>query len=192
MLNAAAVAPISSLDEQSDVAAVFKLHFADVRDTVFAKHDWAIASAVRALAIDADAPERPGYAHAFKKPANALGDPLSVYENGGDTPTDAYENAGDWIYSDADRLVVKYPAMASIENWPVLLRRLVWVALAAQVCKALTDNSSLSEDLYREAWGAPQLDGNGGLFLKAKQENARKNRMRSFFDNGDPLTTARG
>jgi hypothetical protein len=182
---------ISSINEETDRAIACRSHYYDVRDLVFGLHDWNVGNAVRQLARDLDAPARPGWLYGYKKASNAKGEPLAVYEDGGSNPTSDFENAGDYVYANAATISVRYPVVQSIEIWPPLLKTLVWTALAARLAKPLTDNTDLAEQLDRIAWGAPEFDGNGGLFLKAKQADSRSQKMSSFFKNGDPLTRMR-
>lgn len=183
---------ISSLNPvESEQAAACALHYPMVRRSLLSRHNWNFASPRRVLNVNEEAPKIKGFLYAHKLPSDLISGPDAVYGGGSSNPSHGFENANDHIYSNQPEIEVKYRADVAIALWPAYFIDLVGFALASRLAKPLTDSSDLADLMRREAFGDARLGGNGGLFQAAKMQDAKSQKQRSFFDNGDPLTSLR-
>lgn len=180
-------------DPKNDQEATFAALYPMSRDTLLAKHPWAFANPDRTLAIDADAPVIAPWKNAFKLPSDLIAGPFAVYGDGSTYQADAFsfENRNDYIYSNFSTLRVSYRARPDVSIWPPYFVYLVATDLASLAAKPIKSDTALAEEMRIRAYGAAQLDGNGGLFQAAKNIDAQSKPMSSLFKNGDPLTGAR-
>lgn len=190
-LNLIGVDPISSLQEESDNAATCSRLYPLTRDSILSKHSWNFGNAERQLDRSADVIPLNDWTYAYKLPSNMLAGPTAVFGDGGDLPNAQYEVRGDYIFTDAQIVIVHYQGPADPVCWPAYFVELVVVALAARLAKPVTDNVTRAGELMEEAFGSPQDKGQGGLFAIAKRANAQSRPVQNIFRNGDMLSNTR-
>ena len=184
---------INSIDDPTtDVEATCARLYPLVVGDLLASHDWNFASPVRQLAVNADETPVGGYDHAYRLPSDLIAGPFAVYGDGDQSrPISSYENANDHIHTNFDIVHVKYRNVPAVSTWPIYFVNLVVMALAARLAKPVADNTALGAEKNEVAFGPPNLDGNGGLFAKAKRIDAISEPTKTIFKNGNPLSRTR-
>jgi hypothetical protein len=185
--------PINSITAPAtDIERTCALTWPNLRDTILGLHDWTFGSKELQLGIDADEPPLYGYKYAYALPAGMLSGPTTVYSAATMTKPDTnYRNSGTHIHCDFAQCWIEFEGSAAISTWPPYMVFFAVTALAAALAKPICDNDALADSKRIEAWGPANLDGNGGLFLKAKNANDKTKPIKSLFRNSDPLTQTR-
>lgn len=182
---------ISSFDEETDVAATCARLWPLTRDSLLSRYNWNISAAERQLARSAEVVPLREYSYAYRLPSNMLSGPFAVYADGGSVPTTDYAVRGDYLYSNAETVIIVYAGGADPGGWPVYLVELGTVALAARLAKPVMDSVGLRDSLAEEAFGLPGERGMGGLFAQARLLDAQARRNRNILRNGNPLSNTR-
>jgi|GEM_PF-3550381 len=185
------VDPISSLDQNSDVAAKCKLFYPIVRDSLLAKHHWNWAKTRRRLSCSSEEIPLNGYHYVHRLPASLIAGPFAVWGNFAAHPSTTYEVCGVYLYSNYEDVMIEFREEKMVSSWPPYFLDLVAVALAARLSKPILDSTNRADELFAEAYGHGNLDGQGGLFAQAKALDAQSKPVASLFFNGDPLRISR-
>lgn len=187
--------PIESFEQpETDIEGTVGETYILYRDTLLSEHPWNFANPLRQLAANADADEvlKAGYKHAFRLPNDLLAGPFAIYANRNfKDPIQAWENSDNHILCDEDVIHARYRRHVDISSWPIYVIRLLVMICAAHWAKPIADNTQLAQEKRILAYGPAELDGNGGLYKKAKQLDAMANPLRSLFGNGNPLSATR-
>lgn len=190
-LSLLGIPAITSFDEESDAASTCSNIYPILRDSVLADFNWRISVKKRALAKIAD--ETPlnewGAVHSF--PSNMLEGPLAVFGDGSQMPSADWEIYEGKLYSNFDTAIIDFIARPDESLFPPLLVDFLGHALAASAALPLTESADRADILHRKAYGPPQLEGNGGLYVRAKRAVSQSQSTKSIFKNGDPLTAGR-
>lgn len=156
-------------------------------------HNWSFNDAVRQLVVDADHAAQFGFLYAYRLPSDLVSGPDAVYADGDTTrPVSDFANANDYIYADYERIDVRYRSNGSDPAiWPGYFIDLFTAALAARLAQPVRAKTDIQTEMRILAFGPADMDGKGGLWLKAVNADAKSKPMRSLFRNGDPLTMTR-
>lgn len=159
---------------------------------LLARHDWTFTNVQRQLQNDPDRTPDANYTYAYRLPSDLIAGPFAVFADGElQFPVADFLVQGDYVHADYARVDVVYRAGKSPDIWPEYFRTLATVALAARLAKPIADNTDLQTELRIEAFGDQNGEGTGGLFRDAKRLDSQTKPIKSIFQNGDPLTTAR-
>lgn len=182
---------ITAFDEESDLAEDCANLYPATRDYLLSIHPWRFVSGKRQLAKSADVTPVNEWQYAFKLPTKNLSGPWAVYGDDSEHPVHQYEVFGEYIYCDYDKVTIDYSNEVAEEFWPAWFVNFAATAIAADLAGPVADKVSKSEQLRVMAFGAPQMEGRGGMFAQCRRLNAQLQPIQSLFKNGDPLTSAR-
>lgn len=154
-------------------------------------HEWSFTNGEAELAKNPDFTPINGYKNAFRLPANMLSGPSGVYGNGSNRNDGHWVVADDHIHCDYDTVIIDFRKKPKVSEWPPYFVNLVIKALEADLAMPVRENASLKQALHVEAFGTPQEELRGGLFGVAKKLDAKSKTIKSFFANGNPITSAR-
>lgn len=187
---------IDELGEDSPLGAFCRDNYPHKRDFVLGKYRWTFANQVALLARLA-VPEGEPMPCAFKyaRPADLAGavhDWREVADKQKARISPYVMDSGGAFWSDQSPLFAEYTRHVPEADWPSWFRQLVVTAFAAD----LADFCQLrgqARDLRMEAWGTPSMDGEGGLYAQARNEDARHAPQRQLAGgvDGGPLVEAR-
>lgn len=162
-----------------------------IRDKILSSFDWGCTKDKKQLSKSGTVTPLNEWKNAFLLPQEMVGSPIAVYGDGSSKPTFSHEIFGNYLYADYETVIVDFKIVPDVKNMPGYLYDLLVTCLAHRMCMALTGDKELMSELRLEAYGHPNLDGNGGAFLDAKRTEARNRPIKSLVQNGDPLTAAR-
>ena len=183
--------PIESLSEDSPLGAYCQANYPQKRDWLLGKHRWNFSTALAQLAAVTPAAGQP-LPYAFVKPGDMIG-AGHAYRDG---PAESANNVrvtmnANGLYSTSPVVWIEYSARVAEASWPVWFVELVRIAFAADLAMHV-QNRGLAADLHELAFGPPGMEGQGGLYGDARNEDARNAPQRQlFYDSSGPLVDAR-
>lgn len=182
---------LDTLDDSTPLGEFAVAEYPQVRDDLLARHRWVFASKIERLTQRTSPPEDPR-SYAYVRPIELVGAIHAFRDGAGEAAcvVDAWQLA-DYIAADTDQLWAEFTGRTPEAAWPPWFQSLVVVAFAVPVARRL-GKASLAAALQVEAFGNPELNGEGGLFLAAKQADAMNapQRVLGYRDPG-PLVDAR-
>jgi hypothetical protein len=135
---------ITSLNEDSKSGKLCLRNYDKSRDAVLEAHDWSSCVKRTTLAPLAEAPEFQ-YANQFQLPSDCIR-VLEAY-----SATSLPEKEGRRLLSDDNAINLKYVARVDDPNeYDPALRELIAYKLAADICFAITNNSSMTQYMANE------------------------------------------
>lgn len=166
------------------------------KEMLLSKYRWAFANSIRLLAAEEiGATETAVMAYKFAKPADLVG-AVHAFRDAAD-PYQAERTpyvmlADDHYWADEAVVYAEYTAAKAPALWPAYFRELAIVAFAAD-CAGHAQMRSLQRDLEAKAWGTPSDNGEGGLYLQARNEDSRQAPPRQLVSGVDagPLVGSR-
>lgn len=186
--------PISSFEEGTDEAEISKIQYPGFIKSLLTKYPWTFAKNKRALNQEQSAPLN-GWTYSHIVPADTLMI-WGVYnsaQRGAHPMTGGYEifgtASGRRIYSDSPTIVIDQTFYCPESAWPDYFDQFAVKAFAHKICRPLTHNTQLTNDLYVEAYGSPSGNGKGGLYGDAMRIDAMQDSNKRI--TSDPLTEAR-
>lgn len=153
------------------------------------KHEWNFCEVERSLSVDNDKTPAKSYDYAYRLPSALLAGPFEVTDSAG-YPIDYY-NSEDYIHTDSLTCKIICRVMVPIENCPWWFVDLAVHDLAMQYAAAIKQDGELASELRIITYGPAALDGEGGKYGDAKTLDAKTQRAKTIFANGDPLTATR-
>lgn len=193
-LSKIAAESISSLDaddEDSDIAGLCARIYPAVRDTIISAHPWSFCKAELELSRANGITPIKNWQYAYRLPDDMLAGPFALYGDGSTNPVQSFEQFGDYLYCNYQKVLMDYRRRPPESQWPMFFVNLVATATAAELAIPITDSTSRSQELNLVAYGPPGLDGKGGLFATATRTDSQSKPIRSMFRNGDPLANTR-
>jgi hypothetical protein len=173
---------ISSLDEESDLAAICARLYPLTRDAALSLHPYLCTLAERALAIDADAAPAGRFKTAFKLPSDLLAGPFNVLGDGAQVNDGEWLVMGDHLHANYKTVLITYRVRPAINTLPPYLVKQIVAETAAELAIPVTENSQRADVLA----GKAEM-----LAAKVKPVNAQSRPMQSLFKNGDPISGTR-
>lgn len=180
---------IESLGEESPLGVFCADNYPHKRGVILGSYRWTFANRVALLSPVAPEPGEPQVmANKYARPADMIGAPHAFRD--APNPRDAERtpyviDVDGHFWADEGRVFVEYTGETDEARWPVWFRELVIVAFAADLA-AHAQNRSLQRDYEAKAWGTPQENGQGGLYEKARNEDARLAPPRQLVSGVDP------
>jgi hypothetical protein len=154
-------------------------------------HPWRFVMHVRQLARVVDAPVA-FWPYAYKLPSDRLGVIQAAYTQPDlKRSTRDFDVQGDELLARADAVWVEYFRDVPPAGWPSYFREFVVVSLSSKLAHAVRADEGLSAQLKREAFGAANENGRGGLFGVAVARDAQAAPSRPFLQGDGPLLDAR-
>lgn len=184
--------PIEALDEDSPLGAFCADNYASTRDLLLSKHRWVFASRVVQLARLSTPPAGNPRAYLFERPSDLVG---AIHDFRAGAAQDAAKvstlQTADGVAADVTTVWAEYTGQVAEAAWPPWFRNLVETAFAAEVA-AFAQMRSRGDALKVEAFGLPEMQGEGGLYLTARQEDGRNAPQRALtYADGGALVAAR-
>lgn len=164
---------IVSFDEETDLADLCVRLYDTIVDSVLTAHAWQHLQKTQPLQRLAETPVN-GWRFAFQAPADALGPPRKLLADPRqpDSPLRRFALEGVTIYADEPALWGLYVRRLSPDQWTPSLRLALTRALAADLCVPVCEDKDLAAQLRADAFGPPQMQGQGGLLAKALAADA--------------------
>lgn len=183
---------IEGFDDDTPVSSWATTAWPDKKAWLLSKYRWVFAKAVAPLqqiALPADAV----LPYAFQRPADLVGaihGAWDALDEQSRRPV-ALDQLADYIAAGVPAVVVEYTKDVDAARWPAWFRQLAIVAFAADVSRRLLRRVQ-ADELEAQAFGPPEMLGEGGLYLKAMQEDSRNAPARRLeYCAGGPLVDAR-
>lgn len=184
--------PLEALDESTPLGAYCVANYASKRDELLASYDWRCLTTFAALNRLTPTPAGCPLTYCYAPPADLLGD-IRAFRDGSSADACLVRClvSAVGVASNHGAVWAEYAAAKPAAAWPIWLAQFVAVAFAADLAGRRPDKS-LADDLRLEAWGPPELNGQGGKFLAAMQADGRNAPQRTLFhDEPGPLVEAR-
>jgi hypothetical protein len=183
---------IDEIGEDTPVGAFCQSAYPATRDWLLSRHRWVFAKQIVQLNRLATTPSGAPMANAFTRPGDVVG-AVHAFRDG--PREDAWNvpvsQMADYIAADQAVVWAEYTAQRPEATWPMGFHQLVVIGFAEKVARFVMQ-SSKADELHRKAFGGPQDNGEGGLFLAAKIEDGRNAPQRQlFYDSPGPLIEAR-
>lgn len=185
-------ARIDALDEETPLGGFCLASYPGKAAWLLSRHRWIFAKKIARLQLLTTPPDDSPLAYAFAPPDDSAG-AIHDFRSGADERADkvqALQLAG-YVAADAATLYVEYTARVPENRWPPWFEQLVVTAFAADIARAMGRRSQATE-LDQQAFGTPELNGEGGLYLSARQEDSRNAPARALaYEAGGPLVGVR-
>jgi hypothetical protein len=180
---------IQSLDEENDRSKTCNLIYPELKRSALSETHWNFATKKRELARMNDEPPSE-YRYQFSLPSDMVTGPTKVLP-GPDmkNPIQDWEIANDKLMTDRDEIYIDYVANVDETRFPSYFTRFLYHALASELAKAITDQTTTAQFYQQKAYGSPSDNGQGGLLGKAKLLDSQRQATQSFDDN--PIHDAR-
>lgn len=186
--------PIEALDEDTPLGAYCAQTYPAKRDYLLGLYDWRFANTFAQLARIAPAP--PGVTlplkNLFALPSDLVG-AVRTFRSGPGEDAAAVRClvSAVGVCSDHATVYAEYTAAIAEAHWPSWFVELMATAYAADLAQRRPDQA-LADRLKQEAFGTPELNGEGGKYLAARQADSRNAPQRQLFaDDPGPLVEAR-
>lgn len=184
--------PVESLTEDTPLGAYCQDQYPAKRDLLLGMYRWVFAN--RFVQLDKIVPVPPNVplSNLFSLPGDLIG-AIHAFRDG---PRVDANNVrclvGDvGVASDFAPVYAEYTARVEEVKWPVWFTELVATAFAADLARR-RPNAALAKDLDARAFGPPEANGEGGLYLAARNADSRDAPERAlFYDSAGPLIEAR-
>lgn len=187
---------IDAISEDTPAGAYCLTDYPQARDWVLGKYRWTFAGKVAQLARRATTPDDCPAAFAFDLPADLIG-AIHDYRVAADRRSAKARTQliNGYVAADQETVWVEYTCRADEAVWPAHFVELVRIAFAAGLAASpVAQNQKLAALLYQQAWGTPEQNGDGGLYLASRTEDSRLAPQRMAFgwmDEGE-LIAVRG
>lgn len=193
---------MDAIDETTPAGSYCAAEYPTAKAWILGKYRWSFASTIGQLTqlttLPAGCPEAYAYAvppdligviHAGRSAASRQSSRVRLERINGaiggvNTPYYASDSPSAWA---------EYTGNVPEVNWPDHFITLVKTAFAAGLAGSVGQNQKLAQMLFVTAWGNPQLNGDGGLYLASRTEDARQAPQRQAYQPWDdgPLVGVR-
>lgn len=181
--------PIQSLDEENDKARLCSEFYPDKKRTALSETHWNFATTKRQLNQLSKDPKSE-WDHQYQMPSDRVAGPHSVfYDNDSDDPLQDYEVVDGKLMTDYDSIYIDYTYEVDENRFPPYFVDFLTYALAAELAKPITDQTTEAQRLYQIAYGSESDNEEGGKLGKAKRRDSQGQATQVIQD--DPLTEAR-
>jgi hypothetical protein len=183
---------IDALTEDSPLGAECAEAYPAKRDLLLSKHRWVFANRTVQLARIDPTPAGTPRAYLYQRPSDLVGaiHDFRATAAEADCKVSAVQTA-DGVAADAPVVWAEYTARVPEAGWPPWFRILVETAFAAHLA-GFAQMRTLAATLEVRAFGNPELNGEGGLYLNARVEDGRNAPQRALsYAHGGPLLEAR-
>lgn len=184
--------PINSFLDGSPAADVCAVRYPLLRERILTEYPWNFTIGKKRLSKDATPPIS-GYTHQYLLPSDGLTDGvIAVFDtaNVRAHQTRDFIIQGGKLLTEADTVYVDYIMDVDETYWPSYFVDFMSHALAADVCLSLTRDNGILDRIELKAYGLPSDGGMGGLFAKARKNDAYHSPPNNKFSNF-PLLAAR-
>ena len=183
--------PIQSVAEPGPAGTGVVITYDAVLEDLLSKYPWHFTKQFAALSRLADAAPL-GWRYAFLLPPERLALPRAYFESAtSDHPLTRFEVATDRVFTATDGLFAQFQAKPEPALMPAYFRELLTLALAAEYALEIREDPQLRQVLRRDAYGPPEMQGEGGQFKVAADLDAQANPSQQPAGGENPLTDFR-
>lgn len=163
-----------------------------VVDDVLSKYPWHFTKRFAALSRLTETPPL-GWTSAYLLPPERLALPRAFYDSVSSArPLDRFQLAEpNKVFTATTTLYAEYQVQPLPAHWPGYFRSLVTLCLQAKYALEIREDERLYQMLTREAYGAPEYQGEGGQFKVAADLDAQAMPSQQPADGANPLTDSR-
>lgn len=138
------------------------------------------------------APAEVHWTFMFELPPNMAGAPRAVYPKADRRrPTTDYEIRGGRLYTDYPDIWLRYTHGLEPARWPAYFVALAVLVLKAQFALSVREDSALWRTLTQEAFGPPNMMGEGGKVGEARAIDSSGQPSGVIAVGGNPLVDVR-
>jgi hypothetical protein len=161
-------------------------------DDLLSKYPWHFTKGFAALSRLTEEPPL-GWRSAFLLPFDRIALPRAYFDSARSTrPLLRYQLAQpNRVYADSEILFAEYQVLPAPAHWPGYFRALMTLCLSAKYALEIREDERLYQILNREAYGPPEMQGEGGQFKVAADLDAQAMPSQQPADGRNPLTDAR-
>lgn len=183
--------PIQSIADPGPAGSGVLDTYEAVLEDLLSKYPWHFAKKFAALSRETATPPL-GWTYAFVLPPDRLALPRAYYDSAAsDRPLTRFEVAGNRVYAMAEALFAEYQFRPEPNDMPAYFRELDLLALSAEYALEIREDTQLRQVLRRDAYGPPEMQGEGGQFKVAADLDAQANPSRQIEGGANPLTDIR-
>lgn len=181
--------PIQSLEEDNSKARLCSEFYPDKKRTALSETHWNFATKKRQLNQLTEEPKTE-WDYQYQMPSNKVAGPHSVFfDKNSDTTLQNYEVVNGKLMANRDTIYIDYTFDADENRFPPYFVDFLTYALAAELAKPITDQTTEAQRLYQIAYGSESDNEEGGKLGKAKRRDSQGQATQVIQD--DPLTEAR-
>lgn len=175
MVNAALVhinaMQIENIDDGSPTAYQAKPLLPLIKHETIGCHPWRFCRRRALLERLEDSGEAPLYLkkYRFKIPSWLIGTTFSVIELGHEHCVPDWTQAGEYIYSNTENLVIEGNEDVPVSQYPAYFCNFISRVIAAQLAAIILQDTGLSQAQYVMAYGSQDQRGDNGLLRIARE-----------------------
>jgi hypothetical protein len=165
--------------------------FDAILEDLVSKYPWHFTKRFAALSRLSDPP--PGWRHAYLLPPDRLALPRGYYPSAdiAARPVTRFQVSQGTVFADDATLYAEYQAIPAVADWPGHFRELMTLCCAAEYALEVREDPSLRNQLRRDAYGPPEMQGEGGQFTVAADLDAQAMPSQQPAGGANPLTDHR-
>jgi len=183
--------PIQSIGDPGPAGTGVLDTYEAVLEDLLSKYPWHFAKKFVALSRQTETPPL-GWSSSFLLPPDRLALPRAYFDDASsDRPLTRFEVAGNRVYTATSTLFAEYQFRPEPNDMPAYFRELDTLALAAEYALEIREDTQLRQVLRRDAYGPPEMQGEGGQFKVAADLDAQANPSRQVAGGANPLTDNR-
>lgn len=181
--------PIQSLEEENDKARLCAEFYPDKKRASLSETHWNFATKKRELNKLTEEPKSE-WQYQYQIPSDRIAGPHSVfYDEHSKNALQKFEIVNDKLMTDYDSIFIDYTYEVDENRFPPYFVDFLTYALAAELAKPITDQTTEAQRLYQIAYGSESDNEEGGKLGKAKRRDSQGQATQVIQD--DPLTEAR-
>lgn len=166
-------APISDLDDGSDVSQIINSTYPAFKYHILSAYDWTFARKQRLLARKTDTPIF-GYDYIYQLPTDFFR-VINVYgDSSAESTVDNYSIKADGLYTNEEKIYIDYISNVSEEDFPPYFLQFYTYAYAEKICFSLTERADRQQILQNKAYGTASEGWRGGMFAEARNIDAKQ------------------
>jgi len=163
-----------------------------VLEDLLSKYPWHFTKRFEGLSKETATPPL-GWRSQFLLPPDRLALPRGYFDSATSTlPLTRFQVAETKVFTMSDVLFAEYQAKPSPSAWPGYFRELMTLCCAAEYALEIREDPSLRNNLRRDAYGPPEMQGEGGQFKVAADLDAQAMPSPQPAGGRNPLTDMRG
>ncbi len=181
--------PIQSLNDQNFRSQLCSSIYPELKKSALSETHWNFATKKRQLSQLASDPNSE-WDHQYNLPSDMVTGPHSVFVDSDSTrPIQEWEIVGGKLMTNHEKIWIDYTQEVDETEFPPYFVEFIKYALAAQLAKPITDQTTTAQFFEEKAYGPASDNTNGGLLGKARKIDSQNQSTQSISDF--PLTDVR-